>query len=207
MNTPGELPEPPVTETIKLSGQAAVGSPAVTTTMPVQRAQSPRTPVVELLRFGPGVPAVAPVAAVAGAEPGAMPRRRKAAVLSAAFTLAVVMFVVWFLWPAGPLRVRSLTIAQPATVSCGGDADVSAMVSTNGNPGTLRYRWERGDGQRSGTLRQSLSSGQRSASLHLLWRFIGTGTYAATAIVQLLGPTPASATAHFSYRCSTGSAG
>jgi hypothetical protein len=196
-----------MTETIKLSAEAAVGSPAFTTTMPVQRAQPPRTPVVERLRFGPGVPAASAIAAVAGTGSGAPPRRRKAVVLSTAFTLAVVAFVVWFLWPEGPLRVRSVIVAQPATVSCGGRADVSAIVSTNGNPGTLRYPWERGDGQRSGTLRQSLPSGQRSTSLHLLWRFTGTGTYAATATVRLLAPTPASATAHFSYRCSAGPAG
>ena len=122
--------------------------------------------------------------------------------LSAALTGAVVAFVVWFLWPSGPLQVHAVSVkALPAAVSCGQTADVVATVVTNGNPGTLRYRWDRGDGHRSGILRQTLSRGQRRVDLHLSWNFSGPGTYAASATVDLLEPTAKGVTVRFTYRC------
>ena len=159
-------------------------------------------PVKERLRFGPGVPASTAPAAVAVVDASEPARRRQRAwVLSMAFTAAIVAFVVWFLWPSGPLHVKTVSVQAPAIVSCGRTADVVASVTTNGNPGTLLYRWDRGDGQRSGLLRQSLSRGQRKVDLHLSWKFTGPGTYPARATVDLLEPAAKSATVRFTYRC------
>jgi hypothetical protein len=181
-------PVPAARTTDETMAVAAVGAVAVT----------------ELVRFGPGVPAIAaaaPVASTSDPKQPASPRRRTARALSAALTVAIVAFVVWFLWPAGPLRAHQVSVrADPGVVSCGRTAEIVASVRTNGNPGTLRYQWDRGDGQRSAVLRQSMAQGQHSANLLLNWKFEGTGTYHAVATIRLLDAR-LSATVRLTYRC------
>jgi hypothetical protein len=158
---------------------------------------------VELLRFGPGVPAVIAAAPVATAEPAPPPRRlRRHRALNIALTAALAVAVVWLLWPAGSLHVRSISArATPADVACEQTANVVATVRTNGNPGRLHYRWTRNDGVASGTLVQSLAKGQHSVNLRLTWSFHGPGTYNARATVQLLSADNPSATVNFRYVC------
>jgi hypothetical protein len=181
-------PVPAARTTDETMAVAAVGAVAVT----------------ELVRFGPGVPAIAaaaPVASTSDPKQPASPRRRTARALSGALTVAIVAFVVWFLWPAGPLHARQLSVqAKPSVVSCGQTAAIVANVKTNGNPGTLRYQWLRGDGQHSGVLRQSIARGQHSANLLLSWRFEGPGTYHAIATLRLLD-SQLGATVRLTYRC------
>ena len=74
-------------------------------------------------------------------------------------------------------------------------------MTTNGNPGTLQYRWDRGDGQHSAVLRQTIARGQHSAHLQLSWKFEGPGTYNAVATIHLLQPAPMAATVRFTYHC------
>ena len=127
-------------------------------------------------------------------------RRRRAVDL--ALTLALAAIVVWLLWPAGSLRVRSVSVmATPSVVACEKTADVVATVHTNGNAGQLTYRWTRNDGIGSGTLVQSLARGQHSVNLHLTWAFHGPGSYDARATVQLLSPSASSASVNFRYVC------
>jgi hypothetical protein len=173
--------------------------------VPAARAPEVAQPaaVTERVRFGPGVPPVETLAAVATVDPeaSAAPRRRTTRVLSAALTAAIIAFVVWFLWPAGPLRADQVSArANPGVVSCGQTAGIIANVKTNGNPGTLRYQWERGDGQHSAVLRQSIARGQHSANLLLSWKFEGPGTYHAIATLRLLD-SRLSATVRLTYRC------
>jgi hypothetical protein len=161
-------------------------------------------PPAEVLRFGPGVPAVLATAPVlVAAQPPAPPRRlRRDRAVNLALTLALAAVVVWLLWPAGALRVRSVSVkAAPTLVTCEKTADVIATVSTNGNAGRLTYRWTRNDGVGSGTLVQSLARGQHSVDLHLTWAFHGPGSYDARATVRLLSPGAQSATVNFSYVC------
>lgn len=164
---------------------------------------APAAAVTERVRFGPGVPPVESPAAVAAVDPEttAAPRRRTARALSAALTVAIVAFVVWFLWPAGALHADRVSVrANPSVVSCGQTAAIVGNVKTNGNAGTLRYQWLRGDGQHSGVLRQSIARGQHSANLLLSWRFEGPGTYHAIATLRLLD-SQLSATVRLTYRC------
>ncbi len=81
----------------------------------------PAGTVIERVRFGPGVPSVTALAAAAVEPEAPKPsRRRSARILSAALTAAIVAFVVWFLWPAGPLRAHQLSVhANSEVVSCG----------------------------------------------------------------------------------------
>lgn len=158
---------------------------------------------VELVRFGPGVPAVLATAPIAAAEPSPPPRRlRRSRALNIALTVALAAVVVWLLWPAGSLHVRSVSArATPGVVSCEKTANVVATVRTDGNAGRLSYRWTRNDGVGSGTLVQSLARGQHSVDLHLTWSFHGPGSYNAQATVQLLSAGKPTATVNFRYAC------
>ena len=158
---------------------------------------------VELVRFGPGVPAVIAAAPVAVPEPAAPPQRlRRSRALNIALTVALAVAVVWLLWPAGSLHVRGVSVrATPAVVACEQTAQVVATVRTDGNAGRLHYRWSRNDGVGSGTLVQSLARGQHSVELRLTWSFHGPGTYNARATVQLLSAGNRAATVNFRYVC------
>ena len=165
----------------------------------------PRVPPpqpVEVVRFGPGVPAVLapPVALLEAPAPARKLRRDRA--LNATLTLTLAAIVIWLLWPAGPLHVRAVSVrSSGAVVACNSSADVVATVRTNGKAGQLKYRWTRNDGSASGTLVQSLTRGQHSVNLHLTWTFRGPGTYDARATVQLITPSTSSATVNFRYAC------
>ncbi|MEV3970370.1 hypothetical protein AB0K68_19820 [Streptomyces sp. NPDC050698] len=158
-----------------------------------------------VLRFGPGVTAtVAPrtdrvPAAVLPLPP---PRRRlRGHTLPALVVLGVLALLAWQrLGP--PLAVRAATVtARPAVLHCDGTAHIAALVTTNGRPGTLSYRWVRSDGSASGVLEEVLVRGQKRARLHLRWTFEGRGHHAARAELRLLSPAERTATARFTYDC------
>lgn len=166
----------------------------------------------EVLRFGPGV-----TAAVRGRTSGGRttaqlwhappppppPRRRtlRRYALAAVVLAAVLAFLAWQRF--GPeVSVRRVTVAAPGeTLGCDGTADIVAAVDTDGRPGTVTYRWERSDGTTSGILREKLARNQKEARLHLLWTFHGRGEHRATARLEVLSPTPHTASTTFTYRC------
>ncbi|MFF6781220.1 hypothetical protein [Streptomyces sp. NPDC012510] len=159
-----------------------------------------------VLRFGPGVtnavahrthrtlPAVPP--------PPAHPRRRpRRHALPVLVVLCVLAFLAWQrLGP--PLTVGTVKVtARPTVLGCEGTADLVALVTTNGRPGTLTYRWTRSDGTASGVLSEVMVRGQRQARLHLLWTFQGKGHRPAQAELRILTPAPRTATTRFTYDC------
>ncbi|KUN79921.1 hypothetical protein AQJ66_27220 [Streptomyces bungoensis] len=159
-----------------------------------------------VLRFGPGV-----TAAVAHrthrtlpalAAPAAAPRRRlRRHALPALVVLLVLAFLAWQrLGP--PVAVRTVAVrAEPAALGCGGTADIVGLVTTNGRPGTLSYRWIRSDGTASGVLREVVVRGQRQARLHLRWTFQGEGRRTARADLRILSPAHRPVAAHLTYAC------
>jgi hypothetical protein len=159
-----------------------------------------------VLRFGPGVtaaarqrthltlPAVPPPPAPRG-------RRLRRHALPALVLVCVLAFLAWQrLGP--PLRVNTVTVtARPAALGCGGTADLVGLVTTNGRPGTLSYRWIRSDGTASGVLKEELVRGQRQARLHLRWTFEGPAHRTARAELRILSGTGRTATTGFAYDC------
>ncbi|MFF1274749.1 hypothetical protein ACFVZC_15225 [Streptomyces marokkonensis] len=159
-----------------------------------------------VLRFGPGVQgalAHRSTRTPPSVPPPAPPRRRGARrhALPALVLLAVLAFLAWQRLGPG-LTVHGATVTAPsAAVGCDGTADLVGTVTTNGRPGTLTYRWTRGDGTSSGVLREEVARGQRQVRLHLLWTFEGTGRYEARAELRILSPSGRTATAGLTYVC------
>ncbi|MGW2748372.1 hypothetical protein [Streptomyces sp. NPDC001450] len=160
-----------------------------------------------VLRFGPGVtaavahrthrtlPAVQP-------PPAAAPRRRlRRHALPALVVLLVLAFLAWQrLGP--PVAVRTVAVsARPAALGCDDTTDIVGLVTTNGRPGTLTYRWIRSDGTASGVLREVVVRGQRQARLHLRWTFQGEGHRTARADLRILSPAHRPVTTHVTYAC------
>ncbi|MEU7719089.1 hypothetical protein [Streptomyces tibetensis] len=156
-----------------------------------------------VLRFGPGVTAAVHHRTLPAVPPPPAPRERRLRrhALPALVVLCVLALLAWQrLGP--PLAVSTVTVgARPTSLGCDGTADLVALVTTNGRPGTLSYRWIRSDGTASGVLKEVLAPGQRQARLHLRWTFQGTGHRTARAELRILSGTPRTVTTGFTYDC------
>ncbi|MEU5401506.1 hypothetical protein ABZ348_19685 [Streptomyces sp. NPDC005963] len=178
----------------------------------------------EVLRFGPGVtaaPRITPALSSAAAvwhgthplalqdsnPPGVRGRGRARGLRRYALAASVLALVLSFLaWQryGGSLTVQGVTVSpSSAAIGCDSAADLIAVVKTNGRPGTLVYRWVRSDGTRSGRLTETMARGQKTARLHLLWTFHGTGAYRASAELQIVSPSTERARGRFSYACAS----
>ncbi|WP_424215136.1 hypothetical protein ACN20G_25430 [Streptomyces sp. BI20] len=205
----GPAPDPPDTaETLTLPVLAA---PTPTATLPAPPSDTasftdvpPDRVEGSLLRFGPGVTASAPVPFPVTPPPprrGGRLRGLRRYALAGAVLLAVLLWLGWDRFGPGP-AVRSVTVGVPAgDPGCGGTAEITAVLATDGRPGTVRYQWVRNDGTASEVLTERLARGQDRATLRMLWTFRGEGSYAARAELRLLDPAHPPASAAFAYRC------
>ncbi|MEV4431348.1 hypothetical protein AB0K23_39720 [Streptomyces sp. NPDC049602] len=103
----------------------------------------------------------------------------------------------------GPV-VTAVRVTAPAQeLACGGTADVTGVVTTDGHAGPFRYRWLRSDGQRSEVLTRTARGGEHEVALHLRWTVRGPGRFHGTAHLQVLRPDtpPLEAEAAFTYAC------
>ncbi|MFG2793829.1 hypothetical protein [Streptomyces sp. NPDC048419] len=159
-----------------------------------------------VLRFGPGV-----TAAVAHRtlrtlpsmpSPPTPPRRRlRKHALPALVVLAVLALLAWQGSGQSVVVSTVAVTARPTVLGCGGTADIVGIVTTNGRPGTLSYRWVRSDGTASGVLHEVMVRGHEQARLHLRWTYRGEGHRTAQAELRILTPTHRTATTHFTYDC------
>ncbi|MFB8244418.1 hypothetical protein ACFC5X_05100 [Streptomyces sp. NPDC055952] len=154
-----------------------------------------------VLRFGPGVTAAGRTHRTLPALPQRPAPAGRRHALPALVVLCVLAFLAWQrLGP--PLTVGSVTVtARPSTLGCDGTADVTGLVTTNGRPGTLTYRWVRSDGTSSGVLEEELVRGRKQARLHLRWTFQGKGEREARAELRIISPVSRTAAAGFTYSC------
>lgn len=215
-------PASPTAPTVSLSYAAAAPD------QPTESIQSAPTTIMlaapaagELLRFGPGVPVpvvtqdMSQATAVWRGE--AQPaedaattaindtRRRRRRLLSWLLPLLVLLAVLAILlWQhsGSPLTVTDAAVhASSPALTCDGTATITAEVRTNGNSGTITYRWRRSDGTVSDTLGQRVAQGSTDAHVVLLWSFHGHGAMSATATLEVLDPSPRSASTTFTYAC------
>lgn len=159
----------------------------------------------ELRRFGPGVSPQAAAAWHGGTAPERpqprRPRRIQRWPVPAAVLLAILALLFWRLHtPALAVTAADVT-SDPAGPGCAGTAVITAAVETNGGTGTLRYRWLRSDGTTSAEIAQDLPAGTHRTDLVLRWTFEGHGSLQATATLEILSPTPRTATTSFTYHC------
>ncbi|MFJ2923573.1 hypothetical protein ACIPIU_00905 [Streptomyces massasporeus] len=158
-----------------------------------------------VLRFGPGVTATVAhrTHRMPAATPPSAPRRRRLRrhTLPLLVVLCVLALLAWQRL-GQPLRVGAITVtARPTALGCDGTAHIVALVTTNGRPGTLSYRWVRSDGTASGVLEEVMVRGQKRARLHLRWTFQGPGQHTARAELRILSGPDRTATARFTYEC------
>lgn len=188
-----------------IAARAAGAQPAAATML--GRRYSERSTAVKAephgadeIRFGPGVSALPPPAP---APPVASRRKRRRFRFVALLLVAVAAGVIWWLLHrSGPLVTSSVTMTsvRPPT-GCDSAAELRAVVATNGNAGTIAYRWLRSDGTSSAVLHARVSPGQRTEVLSMRWLIEGTGSYHGRATLLLLSPTRASAVGTFDYHC------
>ncbi|GAB3133211.1 hypothetical protein [Microbispora hainanensis] len=175
-----------------------------------------------MMRFGPGVPTEttaaqiwrsgqtsAAVTATHAGRPAPRRRRRRSTAWAGTLLLAILIAAA-ILWlrqaPAASLAVSDVDVKAPSkTVRCGGTADFVGIVTTNGEAGTIRYRWLRSDGRKPVEGEQPVSSGNTSVDLPLHWNVKGSGTFKGTATLRILSPTasgkPIQDKASFTYKC------
>ena len=168
-------------------------------------------------RFGPGVPTPMDTGsdravdvwrgtARPDQQPGNAARRRRRRLLGGwllpvAVLTAVLAYLAWQ-WHAAALAVTGASVrTDPGGPPCDGTAVVTGTLVTNGQAGTVDYRWRRSDGTVSNTLHQAVDQGVRQAEVVLRWTFDGRGTLRATATLEVLAPDPTSASVTFRYAC------
>ncbi|MEU7061353.1 hypothetical protein, partial [Streptomyces sp. NPDC046197] len=157
-----------------------------------------------VLRFGPGVTAAVAHRTLPAVQPPptAAPRRRLRRHALPALVVLLVLALLARQRLGPPVAVRTVAVsARPAALGCDDTADIVGLVTTNGRPGTLTYRWIRSDGTASGVLREVVARGQHQARLHLRWTFQGEGHRTARADLRILSPAHRPVTAHVTYAC------
>jgi len=156
-------------------------------------------PAQEVLRYGPGVPAIPPSEAAQTAEriwrtgrpeePARRPRRWRG-LAGAALTvilLAASGVVLYLRFHHPPFHVIGVKITQQTQTACG--VNVTGQISTNGAAGTVSYQWLfQPDPRSPQPLSQSVVAGQNLVYVTVAVQGSGHGTASRTVTLQILGP-------------------
>ena len=168
--------------------------------LPTEGAPSGRP--MDVMRYGPGVPA-SPPASQAGLtaeliwrtgrppKPSRRPHRLRR-LLGAALTvilLAASGVVLYLRFHHAPFHVTGAAIAKQTRTGCG--VDVTGRITTNGAAGTVSYQWLFRPGRtQPQPLSQSVISGQHAVYVTVAIEGSGHGSASRTVILQVLGPDP-----------------
>jgi len=159
----------------------------------------------EIVRYGPGVPAVPPAdQAELTAERTwrtgrpARPSRRPARLLRLAGSALTVILLgasgvlLYMRFHHAPFRVTGVNFSQQTRTGCG--VDVTGRITTNGAAGTVSYQWLFRPGQQPPQpLSQSVTAGQQAVYVTVALEGSGHGSASQTVTLQILGPDPAAA--------------
>jgi hypothetical protein len=205
LTVPGEVPG---TMLLTAAGEAP-GTMLLTTPGDVSQHPAPQ----EYRRIGPGVPAAQKEPGTSGIDPataaawhGAPPRKPRRALLRGwLLPLAVLVgVIILLLWRhiGGQLSVSGVAAsAGTPSIGCDSTETITATLRTNGDGGTVVYRWVRSDGTVSDALRQPVNDGTEQVDVVLRWAFSGQGSMHALATIDVESPDTASAVASFAYNC------
>jgi hypothetical protein len=160
---------------------------------------APAAPSSDVMRYGPGVPAVPPSQAGQAAEStwrtGRLPEasRRPARLrrlLGSALTvilLAASGVVLYLRFHHAPFHVTGAAIQEQTKVGCA--VDVTGQITTNGAAGTVSYQWVfRPQLQAPQPVSQSVTAGQHALYVTVAVEGQGHGSASQTVTLQVLGP-------------------
>ncbi|MBG0815612.1 hypothetical protein [Planomonospora sp. ID82291] len=178
------------------------------------------------VRFGPGVPVETVAAQIwregrsgqatvlgAGAQrasrPSRPPARRYRTAASAVILalMAAAAVLVWLLRaPSAPLAVTGVEVLAPKrTQQCGETVTIRGVLTTNGSPGEVRYRWRQSDKEEPIEHVLRPAAGKTEHVVSLRWRVKGEGSFRGTATLEVVSPVPDGAKisdrASITYRC------
>ena len=170
-------------------------------------------PPAEVVRYGPGVPVTSAGGQAgrtaeqvwrAGPPPAsARDRPRLLRLFGAALTvilLAASGVVLYVRFHHAPFQVTGLVISQRTRTGCG--IDVTGRITTNGAAGTVSYQWLFLPGrQPPQPLSQSVPAGQHAAYVTVAVEGSGHGRASQTVTLQVLGPSPRTASAAVVVSC------
>lgn len=209
VGAPSEPAATQVTATRALVDEEVPGT--LLLTAPIDSSQAPAPE--EYRRVGPGVPAAEGGASTSRIDPAtaaawhAIPPEKPRQALRRGWLLPLAVLVgavILLLWQhmGGPLSVSGVAAsAGSPSIGCDSTETVTATLRTNGDAGTILYRWVRSDGTASDELRQSVSEGTKQVDVVLRWAFTGHGSMRALATIDVESPGAASAVASFVYSC------
>lgn len=169
----------------------------------------------QIVRHGPGVPAVTATGQAASARtaeqvwrtglPAAAPGRphplRRLSGLAVSVILLMTSGVVIYLrLHHPPFGVTAVTITQRVKNGCA--QDVTGRISTTGGAGTVSYQWVfQPQLAAPRLLRQTLAAGQSAVYVTAAIEGQGRGSLAQTVTLQVLGPGRDSASARVVVSC------
>jgi hypothetical protein len=159
----------------------------------------------EIVRYGPGVPAVPPAdqaeltaertwrtGRLAGPSRGPARLLRRAGPALTVVLLAASGVLLFMRLHHAPFRVTGVGFSQQTRTGCG--VDVTGRITTNGAAGTVSYQWLfRPGSQPPQPLSQSVTGGQHAVYVTVAVQGSGHGSAAQTVTLQILGPDPAAA--------------
>jgi hypothetical protein len=161
----------------------------------------PPGPNLDIVRYGPGVPATRPPGnaeltgerAWHGTGRAAPPSRRRerwrrlASMVLTIALLAASAVVLYLRFHHPPFHVTAVTITHQARNGC--VVDVTGRISTNGSAGTVSYQWLFRSGQQSPQpLNQSVAEGERAVYVTVTLEGSGQGSTSQKVTLQVLGP-------------------
>ncbi|MFF2789903.1 hypothetical protein ACFVT6_24650 [Streptomyces sp. NPDC058049] len=132
--------------------------------------------------------------------------RRRRGVLRGGFLVAMAALVTALLLvrqqTGDPLSVTGVTVRpSSSTAGCDSTVTVLATIRSNGEGGTVSYRWHRSDGTVTSPVQQRIAPKARLTEVTLRWTFHGPGSMRATAVLEVLSPNRARAETTFTYTC------
>ncbi|ROO90612.1 hypothetical protein EDD29_8344 [Actinocorallia herbida] len=137
---------------------------------------------------------------------------RTAPFLSVILSLAVIgALLAWLALRGGeevvPLAVKDVRVEAPGgqqrcdTAKQARTVDLTAIVTLNGAPGVLSYRWVQSDGTPGAFQKATIMDGQTAFEAPLHWTVSGEGRKELTATFELKSPKRTKSSATFEYVC------